>query len=162
MQRNYNFIYTKLVHGEEDMIGHIAYSLYKKHKIEYINSKKVEGQELTDEDLKPFNDISSVDSAIQNYRIQAELILQDFTNEALEESLTEMQEQAILNQTIILKDVVKELTPGFWKNVWIGLVSSFIFSLVLALIAFIIHFQGSDINISIDKKTTNSVEKTGD
>ena len=40
MERNYNFIYSKLVKKNEDLIGHIAYSLYKKSKIEYIEKIK--------------------------------------------------------------------------------------------------------------------------
>ena len=40
MQRNYNFIYSKLVEKDSDLIGHIAYSLYKKSKIEYIETQK--------------------------------------------------------------------------------------------------------------------------
>lgn len=147
MQRNYNFIYTKLVQGEDDMIGHIAYSLYKKHKIEYIEDKKAEGTALTDEELKPFNDISSVDSAIQNYRIQAELILQDFTNSALEESFEEMQKQAINNHSEILKEVVKPLVPKNWTSFWVGMASSFVFALLLALVGFILKAQGSTLTI---------------
>lgn len=40
MQRNYNFIYSKLVESENDLIGHIAYSLYKQQKIQHIEDFK--------------------------------------------------------------------------------------------------------------------------
>ena len=47
MQRNYNFIYSKLVEKDSDLIGHIAYSLYKKSKIEYIETQMGTGGALT-------------------------------------------------------------------------------------------------------------------
>jgi hypothetical protein len=35
---SYNFIYEKLVESEDDINGMIAYSLYKREKIEFIRS----------------------------------------------------------------------------------------------------------------------------
>lgn len=154
MQRNYNYIYKKLVNDEADMIGHIAYSLYKKHKIEYIDKMKNEGKELTDEELKPFNDISSVDSSIQSYRKQAEIILQEFSNDVLSESIEGLQVEAVKNQSDILRDIVSPITPKFWDDVKSGIVSSFIFSLILTLIALIIYWKGSDFSEPIVKNKT--------
>lgn len=31
MERQFNFIYTKLVQADEDLVGLIAYGIYKKH-----------------------------------------------------------------------------------------------------------------------------------
>ena len=59
MPRKYNYIYKLLVEDRGDIIGHIAYALYKEDKIEYINKFKEEhnNNEPTEDDLKPFNDI---------------------------------------------------------------------------------------------------------
>ena len=35
-----NFIYSKLVRDDDDIIGMVAYGIYKKHKIEFIESIK--------------------------------------------------------------------------------------------------------------------------
>lgn len=35
---DYNFIYTRLVENENDVIGVVAYSVYKRQKIEYIEA----------------------------------------------------------------------------------------------------------------------------
>lgn len=32
-----NFIYSKLVRDDDDIIGMVAYGIYKKHKIEFMN-----------------------------------------------------------------------------------------------------------------------------
>lgn len=39
MKRNYNTIYSKRVANETDIVGHVAYSLYKESKIEYIKNR---------------------------------------------------------------------------------------------------------------------------
>lgn len=158
MQRNYNYIYSKLVENDSDLIGHMAYSLYKQSKIEYIEKKMTDGKPLSDEELIPFNDFSSSDSSIQSYRIKAELIVQAFIENVLAEELVSYKDQAFNQQSEILKDIVKPLTSGFWRSVWAGLLSAFIFALVLAAIAFIIQFSGTSISISVDKPNTEVVQ----
>ena len=49
-EKQYNFIYSKLVTSQDDVIGLLAYSIYKRHKIEYIEDFKkklafLEGEE---------------------------------------------------------------------------------------------------------------------
>jgi hypothetical protein len=64
MQRNYNFIYSKLVENEYDIVGHIAYSLYKKDKIAHIERfRQKNSTEPLDHELIPFNEFSSSDSS---------------------------------------------------------------------------------------------------
>ena len=160
MLRNYNYIYSKMVEGEGDMIGHIAYSLYKKSKIEYIENQKLKGKTVTDDELIPFNDFSSTDSSLETYRIKAEIILQGFIDNLLSEELQNSKEQAVKQQSEILKDIIKPLISGFWKNIWGGVISAFIFAAILAAIAFIIQYQGSSININIDKTSTTQTIKS--
>lgn len=157
MQRNYNYIYTKLVEEDSDLIGHIAYSLYKKSKIEYIEKKKSDGETLTDTELIPFNDFSSSESSIESYRIKSELIVQGFIENVLDEELKSYKEQAVNQQSDILKSIIKPLTSGFWGNFWAGLLS--VFALLLAALAFIIQFSGSTISINVEKTKTESVSK---
>lgn len=48
----YNFIYSKLVDDENDILGIIAYSLYKRQKIEYIRAIAEKfGREPTDSEF---------------------------------------------------------------------------------------------------------------
>jgi len=48
-------VYAKLVENKSDILGIIAYSLYKRQKIEYLsNIKDVEGRDATQEELKSF------------------------------------------------------------------------------------------------------------
>lgn len=140
MQRNYNYLYSKIVEGEGDMIGHIAYSLYKKSKIEYIENQKTEGKVVTDVELVPFNTISSSESSIESYKIKAEIILEGFISNLLEEELKTNKKQAKEEQSEILKEIIKPITPTFMKSVWQNVVSTLILSAIIALLVLVINF----------------------
>ena len=75
MPKEFNYIYKKLVSDQNDIIGHIAYSIYKEDKVDHIKKKKGEGIEVTDEVLKPFHEFSSSDSSIESYKMKAELVM---------------------------------------------------------------------------------------
>jgi hypothetical protein len=154
MQRNYNFIYSKLVEDDSDLIGLIAYSLYKKHKIEFIEKQKQDGKDVSDSDLIPFNDFSSSDSSLENYKIKAEIIMQGFIDNVLDETIEEIETSTVNRHSEILKSIIKPLTSGFWGNVWAGLLSAFIFAIILAVIAFLLQFQGAVFNIQVEKPAT--------
>ncbi|MHA8097904.1 hypothetical protein VR479_01250 [Aquirufa aurantiipilula] len=107
MLRNYNFIYSKLVEKDSDLIGHVTYSLYKKSKIEYIEKQVSLGKTPTDSELIPFNDISSSESSIERYKLKATFIIQGFIEYMLDEELESYKEQVVNNQVDILHKVIK-------------------------------------------------------
>lgn len=41
MRKQFSFIYSKLVSANDDFVGLIAYGIYKKHKIEFIENIKI-------------------------------------------------------------------------------------------------------------------------
>lgn len=153
MQRNYNFIYSKLVEKDSDLIGHIAYSLYKKSKIEYIETQKQAGKTPTDVELIPFNDFSSTESSLESYRLKAELIIQGFIENALEEELESFKEQVVNNQIEILGEVVQPLVTPTWKNILIGVAGSFVFALISVAFYFIITYGNYSIKIKVEHPT---------
>lgn len=159
MQRNYNFIYSKLVEKDSDLIGHIAYSLYKKSKIEYIETQKVAGKTPTDTELVPFNEFSSTESSLESYKLKATLIVQGFIESALAEELESYKEQAVNNQINILSEVIKPLVTPTWKNVLIGVVSSFVFALITIVFYFIITYGNYSIKVKVEQPTETTKPK---
>ena len=157
MQKKFNFIYEELVTDRNDIIGHIAYSIYKQDKIDYIKSKRAEGIEFGEEMLQSFHDISSSESSIESYKMKAEIVIKAFFDNTISEISNDLEEKAKENHLILLRETVKPLTTGFWKSVGAGILSAFIFALILAAIAFIIQFQGSSINIEINKEPNTEV-----
>ncbi|WP_300486177.1 hypothetical protein [Flavobacterium sp.] len=154
MQRNYNYIYSKLVEGDTDLIGHIAYSFYKKGKVEYIEKQEQIGNCLTDTDLIAFNDFSSSDCTIQSYRAKAECTLQGFIDNLLQEELKNYDGQVASRQTEILKDIIKPLVPSFWNTIAIGVISSFAFALLIVIFAVIAEYGNNVVTINVVKTQT--------
>ncbi len=71
-KKDYNYIYSKLVNGESDVLGAIAYSVYKRQKIETIKDfEKKNGHSPSENDLKPFQGFSNSESQINFYKEQA-------------------------------------------------------------------------------------------
>ncbi len=146
MKRNYNHIYAKIVEDDNDLVGQIAYSLYKKSKIEYIENQHKGGRTLTDADLIPFNDVSSSNRSIDHYRTKAEQVFSNFIDTVLRNELSNYENQARLQQSEILKGIIRPLITPFWVNLATGILGSLIFAILIAIVCFIkdfgnIHFS---------------------
>lgn len=163
MQRNYNFIYKELVENEYDIVGHIAYSLYKADKIKYIEDfkKKNEGKEPDDAELKPFHATSCLEGPIERYRLTASFILQQFLDNSLEESTKEIEDKCLKDHKQMLSNVIEPLKPKsssrqFWFGVSQSIVGAFAFAFILAGLGFIALFKTNDINFSITTPQGNT------
>lgn len=117
----YNFIYSKLVVDAEDLVGLIAYGLYKREKIEFITKFKEDNnsRDPNDTDLTVFHSLTNTDSRCSNYRSQAEGILADFSGKMLAEKARELQD-------VYQADLVSQLKEGlpFWKGVGQNVIAS--------------------------------------
>lgn len=143
MSRKYNNIYSKLVEDETDIVGHIAYALYKSDKIKYIENSKAKnnGAELSEDDLVPFHDISSMDESIERYKIQALQILQRFLDNVLKESAEDIKEEYIRSHNEHIEKIVKKYSQKWWQNVIWSVLAAFVFALIVAAFAFINSYQ---------------------
>ncbi|WP_025125678.1 hypothetical protein [Myroides odoratimimus] len=97
-EKKYSYLYKEIVEDENDMVGHIAYSLYKTSKIEFIENFKKDNDSTppTEVDLENFH--RSIKTVVPTLRFQAEQILSDFTQFTLEETISSIEEQLIENQ----------------------------------------------------------------
>lgn len=160
MSKKYNFIYKKLVDDDNDIIGHIAYSIYKKDKIDYVQSKKKSNEDIKNKDLISFHEFSSSSSSLEAYKMKAEIVMQSFIENTIGEITDEIQEELKENQSEQLREVITPLISGFWKSVWAGLLSAFIFAVLLGAFAFILQFQGSSISINVVPEATEKKSDT--
>lgn len=143
MSRQYNSIFSKIVIDETDIIGHIAYSLYKRHKVAYIEKFKSEnGCEPTEEQLKPFHVSTCMDDNIERFRKQASDILLRFCNDSLSYASSQIEDECRNNHKEMLRDVVSELKPkSFLYGVCQSIVGAFVFMLLLCLLIFFLRFS---------------------
>lgn len=151
----YNFIFNQIVENDDDFVGSLAYVLYKRNKIEYIEQyKKEHGKEPELAELRKWQKSECAKSKLENYKKLAEQKTTAFVN-----SLQGQKDKQLLKrQTEIstslreLKDKEKQLKEKekslrlreqychvkqkgqFGKGVLQSLVASFIFLLLSILI----------------------------
>lgn len=92
----YNYLFQELVTDEYDLVGIVAYTIYKRAKVRWIQGFVVQHQrEPTHSERDAFNESSKLHA--EGYRSQAEGILSSFMQTALEEFAgrleVEMREQ---------------------------------------------------------------------
>ncbi|EKJ5338321.1 TPA: hypothetical protein RQJ89_004203 [Vibrio vulnificus] len=128
MPNNYNYIYNQLVGDDKDNIaGIIAYSVYKRQKIEFI-------KENGDSDLDTFQNISRSPAQIEFYKNEAAEILQNFAVTFLEEDLEDREKFFEAE----VKREVQAKTPNFWTGVYQSILGSYGFIVSLGILLFIV------------------------
>lgn len=169
MPRNYNFIYTKLVKDQNDVVGHIAYSLYKAEKVEFVETFKKEhkGSDPTETDLKPFHQTTCLNGSIDRYRLTATNILGETLNNTLSEVIETIEKQCKEEHKQMLTEAIEPLKPmGPLKQLGWGALQSIIgaigFAVLLAVFGFINLFKLSDISVTYkgEDKSQPQTEKT--
>jgi len=129
----YNHIYSVLVENEQDTLGIIAYSLYKRQKIEFIQAFKVKhDREPKDEDLAPFHDVSNSPTQLESYRNQASQLAHGFLDASIAAQAVEL-EQYYSDKA---SSEIRNTKPGFWLGVAQSLVGSVLFVFLLGFLVF--------------------------
>ncbi|MCM1491081.1 MAG: hypothetical protein NC095_09695 [Muribaculum sp.] len=160
-----NFIYSKLVRDDDDIIGMVAYGIYKKHKIEFIESvKKEHNREPNLEEWHAFSISTNTDSQLDKYVSQADATLASFVmttaGEQIKDSERQMLEQYQAN--------IKAVLPSNWKTVGLSVLGSFIFSAVVTIALFLGAFSEKDkadvVNRFVDDryKIDNTISSVSD
>lgn len=157
MPRNYNHIYRNLVKKDNDLVGIIAYSIYKKQKIQHIEElKDLNKTDPTDADLIPFNNISSNATSIEGYRIKAENILEEFLNIILEKHKADVDQYYKDNNTKLLESVIHDIIPKsktrrFLNGVYQSVAGSILFLFVIAAFVMIVQSYKNGIEPVIEE-----------
>ena len=98
--RPYSTVYSLLVHGEDDLVGQIAYAIYKQQKIEKI-------KRFTTANDRP---------------------LRDFLEQSFTSELEEINKQNKSEYDAKVNELLVSLRPkGFMYGVWQGVFASFLF-----------------------------------
>ena len=156
-QSKYNFIFNQIVENEDDFVGSLAYVLYKKNKIEYIEQykKEHEGKEPDLSELIEWQKGECVKSKLENYKKLAEQKTTAFVNNLQGEKdkqLLKRQSELTKNQrelkekerqikekekSLRLRDSYCHVKPQKGQF-WIGVSQSLIASFLFIIISFII------------------------
>lgn len=171
MAREYNFIYSRLVQSESDMIGHIAYSLYKNEKISWIEGRKKDngGKEPTEAEFKKYHEACCSEQRINNYRAMAGSILQTFmggsTDMMAEQVAREVSDKvtAHINKNIAPRMPIQEsMGSRYFHGIMQSILAAVILAVVIWLLIVVVSkFSIGDLEIEFRKKEpqTEQVQK---
>ena len=113
MDRKYNSIYNKLVQSDKDLVGLVAYAIYKRHKIEFVSGvKRSKEREPTDEECEVFFAASMADSQINKYRSEAKTLLSEVVANTKKEEIEQFEAEMLSNY----QENIKNCLPPWWQN----------------------------------------------
>jgi len=124
-----------LVQGENDLIGLIAYSLYKGDKMAYIKQHiSSEGREPSETEMLAFCRTIALPGQISSLRNKAAVLLEEMNEEVLKVAVSELQDN-FKNQ------LVEELKKprSFWKSVGENLVANILAAAVTVLAVVVVY-----------------------
>lgn len=127
--RAHDRIYSLLVESEDDLVGLIAYSLYKRNKVAYIESfVRDHGRAPDEQQLAEVRRSFSLPAAREGLRAEAEKVLATFTggilNQALEDAEANYQDKIKEQAQSHSDELIRKLSEAqpYWKtvrqNIW--------------------------------------------
>lgn len=178
MPRKYNFIFSRLVEDKNDLVGLIAYGIYKQHKIEFIQSFKDEndGQEPSEDDYKSFAMASCTDASISQYRKTAEILLQQLTLTAAREEINNFEDDMLRQYRAEIASAisagkeeyisnlgaeVKKQLPSWWASFGASVAGAFVFA-IFVYIGFLLGSTSEKKTVELVSNTIESVANMQD
>lgn len=136
-----NFIYSQLVRDDNDIIGMVAYGFYKKHKIEFIESVKAKhNREPNEEEWNAFLISSNTEGQIRKYESWAENTIATFVMDVAGEQIKQSEKLMLENY----QENIRAVVPSNLKTVLLGVLGSFIFSIIITLALILGAFSEKD------------------
>lgn len=100
---------TKNDQGQFNLESIVAYTIYKKHKIDFINQIKTQYQrDPEDQEWQIFHTQCELPSSLQGYRNQATIVVSQLLNVALGTEIEALEEQALLESIVNTKLTIIE------------------------------------------------------
>jgi len=142
MAKKYCSIYSKLVMGDGDMVGHIAYSLYKAEKVQHINEyKQAHNVDVVpDGVINQFTAGRDNQKSIEHYRGMAETILQDFVGGSFDDMSEQVIKEVTDKLTTHIDGKIVPLIPAkdsWWTKFWNGCLQSIGGAVALSLLVWV-------------------------
>ncbi len=168
MAKKYCSIYSKLVQSEGDMVGHIAYSLYKAEKVRYIKEQKesMKVDVLPEEIVQEFASGRDNQTSLDHYRGMAETILQRFIGGSFDDMSGQVIDEVTNRLTQHMDHSVLPLLPkkeSGWSRFWNGVIQSIAGAVALSLIVWLFANVVGSIslgNITISYKDSDRTNQT--
>lgn len=123
--------FSKFVESPNDLVGLIAYALYKADKVAFCDAHP-------DADVNGFILTANLPTQVVAYRLKAEFMLEDMTEEALGEAVEKIEKEYISRARGI------ERALGFWRGVGSNIVAN-LAALAISILLVVLVF-GNKLN----------------
>lgn len=132
--------YQSLVRDDEDLIGLVAYSLYKRDKLHFVEHyRHTEGRDPTDIEVCAFITGAKLNTSIESYRTDAEVLLEIFSENILGTVKDRLDEQYSMRLTDELK-----AGKSFWRAVGENIVANFASIILTAGLILVVAMNKKD------------------
>lgn len=135
---SYNTVYETLVQRDDDLVGLIAYALYKQHKRDWLiaHHQKL-GRSPSEQELGAYLTAQKLDSTVVMYRERATTVLENFGDAILSRATPDIAREAITSEiTSALK---------WWRQIPTGIATALAYTLLLIAIALVLRYAGIDV-----------------
>jgi hypothetical protein len=141
-RRTFSFAYSKFVPDpNSDVVGLIAYSLYKRDKAAEIRRQVQDGRgEPTEDALNSWSNHNSTDVRVEEYKVLARRVLEKLIESEVETVYEPQLRESIRNETIgLIRADLNSLTgsSGFWGGVATNCGGAVVWVVVTAAIVFV-------------------------
>lgn len=153
-EREYNYIYEKLVKDSTDFTGMVAYGLYKKEKILYLKKLQDKNGKITDDNVRNYHISSEI--RLENYEKDAVIMINDFISDVVDRKVK-------MSKELITDIVEKKAGPSGMKN-WARVITqniaaAFIYSVAIYLLLIFIWFKNSGNENNVRDKILNTTQE---
>jgi uncharacterized protein YwqG len=154
--RKYNFIYKKLVESEDDLVGLVAYGIYKQHKIAFINDfKENYKREPSASEIEIFFLTSTTSDQLKKYKDKAESLVSEIVSNTILEEIQSFENDMLNKYEEKIEKAVKNNIPSNTKNIIIGTLGSLVGAIILTIMTIGFYFAGN----TIDKNRMKDVKE---
>lgn len=147
-------VYSRLVNDENDLVGHIAYSLYKDKKLKLVEQyieKMNSGNPLDKEHLKSICLSIASNESLLEYKTKALDIFETAYSNLIDEEIANIHE-TLQTETA---DIARRVTPnGFWYGVAQSIIGAFGFIFAMGVLYGAIYIYEQNFQDKITKKAT--------
>ena len=121
-------VYERLVKGDNDFLGQVAYSIYKRRKREFIirTQEELGTSNIPDELIENFIK-DQTDYTLDLYRIQANNLSLEFLNASYRNEINNEKQRLDHEYSEKYRKLADFVKPSFWYGVLQGVVASFLF-----------------------------------
>jgi hypothetical protein len=136
--QKYNTVYEKLVQHDDDLVGLIAYALYKQNKRDWlVEHRNRKAKDPTEAEMSAYLTSQQLDGTVRMYRERAAAVLDEFGKQVIDRATPDIQRDAVAGSI--------EKSLSWWRQIPTGIASALVYTILLIVIAIVLRHAGIDL-----------------